>query len=325
MAWYNMVPALTPLAVFDADSTQVSGALQDRSGLSITLALNNQPVRAAPGDTMTAPLRKAVRGSADRVQYSRAVSFPSTGLFVALLRPTGPVVLNASRAGGEGYLLAFNASTKKWYQAEYQPTDVITDFVWQVVALWWDATSYRIFVNDNWGGAAVNWVYKPSTLLGMVYSKLHYLNGSLSAHGLFSGAATLSDIQAIATELNSQFLLPPPQGLSTQPQLAPVYLNPLAQQPGPPRTRGLTVLRAWKNIYQGGSGTIQGTVTIETIPGARQVRLFDKRTGLVIGETWSTVTGHYEFNNIDPTREYFVVAHDHLRVYNAVVQDMLTP
>ena len=104
-----------------------------------------------------------------------------------------------------------------------------------------------------------------------------------------------------------------------------IYMGAQGRQPGPPNHKAMTVLRAWKNIYQGGAGTIQGTVTIENIPGARQVRLFDKRTGLVIGETWSSVTGHYEFNNIDPTREYFVVAHDHHRVYNAVVQDMLTP
>lgn len=324
MAWYNMVPALTPLAVFDADSVQVSGALQDRSGLSITLALNNQPVGVAPGDTMTAPLRKAVRGSAARVQYSSAVSFPSTGLFVALLQPTGQVVLNAPSSGGTVYLLAYNFSTKKWYQATGGEAPV-TATGWQVVALWWDASNFRIFVNGDWADTAKAFSSRPVTLLGMVYDNGYNLNGNLAAHGLFSGAATLSDIQSIATELNSQFLLSSLQGLSTQPQLAPAYLNPLAQQPGPPRTRGLTVLRAWKNIYQGGAGTIQGTVTIENIPGARQVRLFDKRTGLVIGETWSSATGHYEFNNIDPTREYFVVAYDHLRVYNAVVQDMLTP
>lgn len=99
--------------------------------------------------------------------------------------------------------------------------------------------------------------------------------------------------------------------------------NPLALLPGQhPKTSGLFV-RGWKNIYQGGAGTIQGTVTIENIPGARQVRLFDKRSGLVVAETWSSPTGHYEFNNVAADREYFVVAHDHLRVYNAVVQDML--
>ena len=101
--------------------------------------------------------------------------------------------------------------------------------------------------------------------------------------------------------------------------------NPLALNPGPPPSLSAPLKYSWKNIYQGGAGTIQGTVTIENIPGARQVRLFDKRSGLLIAETWSTPTGHYEFNNVAADREYFVVAHDRLRVYNAVVQDMLTP
>lgn len=101
--------------------------------------------------------------------------------------------------------------------------------------------------------------------------------------------------------------------------------NPLALNPGPPPNFSASLKYSWKNIYQGGAGTIQGTVTIENIPGARQVRLFDKRSGLVVAETWSSPTGHYEFNNVATDREYFVVAHDHLRVYNAVVQDMLTP
>lgn len=85
------------------------------------------------------------------------------------------------------------------------------------------------------------------------------------------------------------------------------------------------IVRGWKNIYTGGGGTIQGIVTIENIPGSRQVRLFDKQTGALVGETWSAPTGHYEFNNLLEGKEYFVVAHDHLRVYNGVIQDMLKP
>ena len=324
MAWYSMVPTLTPLAVFDADSTQVSGSLKDRSGLSITLALNNQRLSVAPDVKPSDPLRKAIIGSGARLQYSSAVSFPTTGLFIASLNPTGPVALNAQSSGSDTYLLRYNTSTKKWFRTTGGETPV-TATGWQTVGLWWDASNFRIFVNGDWADTAKPFSSRPTTLLGMVYDYGNNLNGDLSAHGLFSGAATLSDIQAITTEFNSQFLLPPVKCLSTQPQLAPVYLNPLAQQPGPPRARGLPALRAWKNIYHGGTGTIQGTVTIENIPGARQVRLFDKRSGLVVAETWSSPTGHYEFNNVAADREYFVVAHDHLRVYNAVVQDMLTP
>jgi hypothetical protein len=82
---------------------------------------------------------------------------------------------------------------------------------------------------------------------------------------------------------------------------------------------------ARKNIHQSGTGLIQGTVTIENIPGSRQVRLFDRKTGLIYGETWSSETGFYEFRGVDQEREYFIVAHDHFRVYNAVVSDMLNP
>lgn len=101
--------------------------------------------------------------------------------------------------------------------------------------------------------------------------------------------------------------------------------NPLALNPGPPPNFSDSLKYSWKNIYQGGNGTIQGTTTIENIPGSRQVRLYDKRSGLLVAETWSSPTGHYEFNNIDSSKEYFVVAHDHLRVYNGVISDMLTP
>lgn len=74
-----------------------------------------------------------------------------------------------------------------------------------------------------------------------------------------------------------------------------------------------------------GSGTISGVVTIENIPGSRKVRLYRKHDGMLIRETWSAANGAYSFPNIDPAWEYFVVAHDHLRVYNGVIQDMLVP
>lgn len=74
-----------------------------------------------------------------------------------------------------------------------------------------------------------------------------------------------------------------------------------------------------------GSGTISGVVTIENIPGSRKVRLYRKHDGMLIRETWSAPNGAYSFSNLDPAWEYFVVTHDHLRVYNGVIQDMLTP
>lgn len=74
-----------------------------------------------------------------------------------------------------------------------------------------------------------------------------------------------------------------------------------------------------------GNGVVSGVVTIENIPGSRRVRLYRKQDGMLIRETWSAANGAYSFNNIDPAWEYFVVAHDHLRVHNGVIQDMLVP
>ena len=84
------------------------------------------------------------------------------------------------------------------------------------------------------------------------------------------------------------------------------------------------VVSQWE-VQTTGSGTISGIVTIENIPGSRKVRLFRKQDGMLIRETWSAPNGAYSFTNIDPAWEYFVVAHDHLRVYNGVIQDMLVP
>lgn len=99
--------------------------------------------------------------------------------------------------------------------------------------------------------------------------------------------------------------------------------NVLSQSP----LRGVFVKGVYARLdpIDGGSGTISGLVTIENIPGSRKVRLYRKHDGRLMRETWSSPTGAYSFTNIDPTIEYFVVAHDHLRVYNGVIQDMLTP
>lgn len=74
-----------------------------------------------------------------------------------------------------------------------------------------------------------------------------------------------------------------------------------------------------------GYGRVEGTVTIEGTPVARKVRLFDALTGLLIAETWSRKDGHYHFDFLDPSRDYFVLAHDYVRQFNAVIADWVKP
>jgi hypothetical protein len=110
------------------------------------------------------------------------------------------------------------------------------------------------------------------------------------------------------------------------PGYASVSLNTQASQPGAPANHGLASVPGHRNIHAGsGAGRVSGTTTINNVPGARVVRLFHKKTAVLVAQTWSAPDGAYSFTGLDPSAEYFAVAHDHLRTYNAVVQDMLTP
>lgn len=74
-----------------------------------------------------------------------------------------------------------------------------------------------------------------------------------------------------------------------------------------------------------GRAVISGTVKVLNVPARKQVKLFDKISNLFVKATWSAGDGTYSFTDIDPSREYFVVAHDETGMYNAVVKDGLKP
>ena len=74
-----------------------------------------------------------------------------------------------------------------------------------------------------------------------------------------------------------------------------------------------------------GGVIVSGIVTIQGTAAARKVRLYNKSTGQLVGQVMSGINGFYTFTNLDPSFEYFAVAHDHTRTYNAVIQDMIKP
>lgn len=74
-----------------------------------------------------------------------------------------------------------------------------------------------------------------------------------------------------------------------------------------------------------GSGVISGVIDIEGTGASRKVRLYNKSTGLLVSQVMSGADGAYTFINLDPSFEYFVVAHDYNRLYNAVIQDFIQP
>lgn len=83
--------------------------------------------------------------------------------------------------------------------------------------------------------------------------------------------------------------------------------------------------------YWGGYGRITGTVKVKQsngteTPAHRRVRLLERRTAILVAETWSdATTGAYEFKGVDETRRFTVLAHDHTGAHNAVVADNVTP
>jgi hypothetical protein len=78
--------------------------------------------------------------------------------------------------------------------------------------------------------------------------------------------------------------------------------------------------------YFGGHGTVAGTVTVKGSPNtpvSRRVRLYEKRSGMMIRETWSDASGVYAFRYLSMDYTYYVTAFDHTNVNEAVAADNL--
>lgn len=77
----------------------------------------------------------------------------------------------------------------------------------------------------------------------------------------------------------------------------------------------------------GRRGVIAGTTYVNnSIAPNRKVRLYDRRLGTLVAETWSDAAGHYQFGQLVEGREYVAMALDGPVVqYNAVVQDRVIP
>ena len=68
---------------------------------------------------------------------------------------------------------------------------------------------------------------------------------------------------------------------------------------------------------------LRGTVTVTSAPAIRRVRLYRMDTGVIMGETWSDADGLYEFKNIAPNIEYYVIGFDHTGAYDPEAKAML--
>lgn len=104
-------------------------------------------------------------------------------------------------------------------------------------------------------------------------------------------------------------------------------LQNIAGAPPVMLTRQALPALAVRDMAYAGACRVAGTVMVAGTPDSpvhRRVRLYDRRTALLVREAFSdSVTGAYAFQRIAAGR-YFVVAHDHTDFFNAVIADDVT-
>jgi len=102
------------------------------------------------------------------------------------------------------------------------------------------------------------------------------------------------------------------------------------------QSRGFsTLLQPYQHVFQhhgqtdftwGGKGRVAGQTTVNNVPTAQPIRLMEMGGGAIVRRKWSDANGNYSFDFIRETDiRYMVLGQDYGKVYNAVVQDNITP
>lgn len=325
MAWFDAIPALTPVAAWDAKHFTAT-QLTDRAGT------NNLTFNGAE----SAPLYyHSFNGNNSRLlwRFDSAIALPSECVIAGFVKQNGTSIMFYEQEGQTSRFIEHELS----YMAQYSNSsgsNVVSEAFplnqFSFVALVKGSFGARMYWDMQWRGAVFTANYVGATIRGVGWNA----DGSgynldaqdaFSAAGVWNGTASLENLQALEIALRSELAGPPVNNYSAPLFRSAVIANDLAYTLNKPAAYSADLQQSWKNVWNNGVASIQGVTTIENIPGARQVRLYDKSTGQLVNQTFSNAVGQYIFNNVDATREYFVVAHDHLRVYNGVISDMLTP
>ncbi|GAB4112221.1 MAG: hypothetical protein Fur0019_18780 [Tibeticola sp.] len=177
----------------------------------------------------------------------------------------------------------------------------------------------------------LNWIGDQIGYVGFMANGNEYnfdADEAFFAAGLWTGAATLGDLQSL--EAACRAAMAPPAASARFVELLRLCSPQSDQwnQPGPyagvlrdpqPRRR---------DQYFGGRGRIAGTVKEKGSPDqplVREVLLWSEATRTLVASTWSAPDGIYAFDNLDMAQRYTVVSYDHKQMYRAVIADNLRP
>ena len=73
------------------------------------------------------------------------------------------------------------------------------------------------------------------------------------------------------------------------------------------------------------AGTADGIVTVNGNPATRDIVLLNAQDLSVVQRSQSLSNGHYLLNNLDPSKQYMVMARDYNKEYEPAVWDYVTP
>jgi hypothetical protein len=327
MSWWNEIPSLNPVAAWSASDVNLSQVLDQVGVNHLTLSGLLKP--------QIFPYRRC-SGNGNLWPLTTPITLPTEYVLAGFYKIKSNCVLFYSGDSTRNFFLDQEVSGAGYYSRADEAGNGGTSPLgaefdtYTFVAVVKRSSNSGIYLNGGWNtsnGIPNNWL--PNSLGGLGYS----YNGSeynlsvddefLSA-GVWQGNPTLAELQTLESKVRAG-VTPLPVNVSGV-SVARGFVD-LTQGANysTPREIAQDLSARRSNIYSRGVGILEGVTTIENVPGARQVRLFSKKTGLLIQETFSDETGRYKFSNIDTADEYFVVAHDYKRIYNAVVQDMLAP
>lgn len=332
MAWWTTVPGLTPVAAYDA--ARVSGKqLLDGVGtshISATTTLVSDPF-----------MLKNVKGNGYPMTFASQVPVPATGViagFWNVITHATPTVLLTKTAGGGGdYILHRSAPTSAWVVAANGVGAAHgVGGAWdtdQFVAMVTRGTDSILYVNGVLVGVPVSSAFTMSHIgqIGWGGGVQHQLalGQPMYAIGVWSGAATQADVQALEAAVRLELAGYPASYRGFDANFGVLGLNPVDPSlPNGLKSMGLAKgLGTGVDIHFGGMGQIVGTVkNTPASPVQRKVALIDDASQIIIRHTWSNpTTGAYAFTRIAMGRTYTVLSFDHTQTFRAVVADRVVP